>query len=231
MSAWKLIMAGRFEEAVDLLSREIAGQPSTALHNNRGMALLHLGEFQQALSDFRAAEEFSIRQVGGERDGDLCGVALWMAGQHQEAAAVWTRGTELTLEGAVTYVDRAGGVTIGNLLWFASVRLHDPARRELATQLLRTKQSRVWPGTISSFLLGEMNESTLRAATSQTPFLRERELCQAAFYIGVSVFDSDRPRYYGSMQRAAELGAVSKLEAEYYLAMYESSQEGRSSAA
>lgn len=235
MDAWDLIKADRFRDAVDLLTAQLSDRPSTPLFNNRGMAHLHLGEFEQALSDFRAADEISVRILGGARDRAMAGVALWMAGEHQHAASTWARGTEAMLAGDVSYTDAAGGVSIGNLLWFASVRLHDPAHRSLATKLLRkklrAKQSQAWPGAISRFLLGAIDESQLRDAVSHVPILRERESCEAEFYIGVSALHSDPECYYGSMRVSAALGSVAKLGAEYYLAMYEASFERQSSVA
>jgi hypothetical protein len=162
----------------------------------------------------------------------MVGVALWMAGEHQQAASAWARGTEATLASTVRYADAAGGVGIGNLLWFAAVRLHDSAHRSLATKLLRkklrTKQSKAWPGPISRFLLGAIDESQLRGAVSRVPILRERESCQAEFYIGASAFDSNREFYYATMRASAAFGSVAKLGAEYYLAAYEASLEHQS---
>jgi hypothetical protein len=232
MDAWELIKADRFRDAVDLLTAQLAERPATPLFNNRGMAHLHLGEFEQALSDFRAADETSAQTSGGECDGAMAGVALWVAGEHQHAASTWARGTEAMVAGVVRYTDAAGGVSIGNLLWFASVRLHDSANRSLATKLLRkklrAKQSQAWPGPISRFLLGAIDESQLRGAVSHVPILRERESCEAEFYIGLSAFDSDPECYYASMRASAAFGSVARLGAEYYLAAYEASLERQS---
>ncbi len=225
MDSWSLVKENRFREAVNQLTEELLKSPSTGRYNNRGMAYLHLGEYDLALSDFRAAEENSIREAGGERDNAKVGVALWLSGEHQQAASVWTRGTEAMLDGAIKYTDAAGGVSIGNLLWFSAVRLGDATGCQLAIKLLkkklRTKQSSSWPGPISRFLLGDVSPAQLRSTVGQVPILRERNLCQAEFYIGVAAFESNRQLYYESMRLAAELGSVSKLEAEYYLATYE----------
>jgi hypothetical protein len=149
-----------------------------------------------------------------------------MAGREKEAVATWLAGAEASIAGKVRYGDAAGGVTIGNLLLFAGIRVEDENSVAVATRLLRkrlrTKQSAAWPGPASRYLLGLVPESDMLARVSQVPILRERELCQARFYIGVRAFsEGDKSGYFGAMQEAFELGRVAKLGPEYYLALHE----------
>lgn len=200
--------------------------PSEFLHNNRGMAYLHLGMYDAALADFKLAEARCSDFLPTACDGVRSGVAQWMAGRHQEAIATWFAGVEARLAGTVQYGDAAGGVTVGNLLFFGGVSLGLSDAITSATQLLRkrlrTKQSAAWPGPTSRYLLGMISESEMLAAVSAVPILRERHLCQARFYCGVrALADGDRAKYLESMREASKWGRVAKLEEEYYLALHE----------
>jgi lipoprotein NlpI len=226
MTAWEQLKKGQYSEAVRGFSEEIRTSPSTPAFNNRGMAYLHLGDYDGALADFRSADALSSAASHTVCDGEMCGVASWMAGREQEAVATWLAGVEASLAGAVRYADAAGGVTIGNLLLFGGVHLDDKNAVALATRLLRkrlkTKQSAAWPGPASRYLLGLVSESDMLAAVSHVPILRERELCQARFYVGVHAFSvGDKTAYLEAMRQAHDFGRVAKLGAEYYLALHE----------
>src|SRR5690606_7616974 len=112
--------SGDYDSAVALLTEEASTAPSPLLFNNRGMARLHLRQYDAALEDFRTADQASSAAAGGTRDGDMCGVAHWMAGREEEAVVVWSEGVSASLAGTVAYADAAGGVTIGNLLMFGA---------------------------------------------------------------------------------------------------------------
>jgi lipoprotein NlpI len=229
MSAWHLVKNGQYAQAVAAFSEAIETDPSTADFNNRGVAYLHLGDFDAALADFRSAEALSSSALRTAGDGEKCGVALWMSGRNAAAIDTWSAGVEASLRGEVRYGDAAGGVTIGNLLLFAGVRTDRPEVCRLATRLLRkrlrTKQSAAWPGPVSRYLLGQISEPDLLAAVTTDPILRERQMCQARFYAGVrALSDGDTVGYHSAVQEAVEFGRVSKLEAEYYLALHESRQ-------
>jgi tetratricopeptide (TPR) repeat protein len=85
MSAWEHVKSGKYREAVAAFSEKIQTSPSTGAFNNRGMAYLHLGDYDAALADFRSADELSSAALNAVCDGDMCGVALWMAGRNKEA--------------------------------------------------------------------------------------------------------------------------------------------------
>ena len=226
MSAWDLIKCGDYDSAVVLLTEEASRAPSTLVFNNRGMARLHLQQYDAALADFRAADRASIRASGGARDGDMCGVAHWMAGREEEAVITWSEGVRASIAGTVTYADAAGGVTIGNLLMFGGTVRRDSAATELASKLLkkrlRAKQGASWPGPASRYLIGELGRDALLAAISQAPVLRERQLCQAHFYIAVRAFsDGDAPAFQTEIESALTFGRLAKLGAEYFLALHE----------
>jgi len=230
MSAWNLVKSGEYESAIALLTEEAAHAPSTAVFNNRGMAQLHLGRYDAALADFRAAEEATIAVSGGACDGALCGVAHWMAGREEEAILTWADGVRVSIKGAVIYADLAGGVTVGNLLMFGAAIRRDAGATELAAKLLkkrlRTKQATSWPGPASRYLMGELSRDALLSAVSQTAVLHERQLCQAHFYIGVRAFSGGDALFYSTeIKQALGYGRVAKLGAEYYLALHELEQK------
>lgn len=219
-------MDGRYSEAVAAFSTGIQKSPSQFLLNNRGMAYLNLGDFDAALADFQQADAIHCAESKTETDRDKCGVALWMAGRYQEAVETWTLGVKSSIAGKVKYTDRAGGVTVGNLLFFAGVRTGNKDATALATRLLhkrlKGKTSLPWPGPVSQFLLGEIAKDAMVAAVSSVAKLREREMCQAKFYTGVLALSTGQnTAYLESMHEAVTFGSVSKLEAEYYLALHE----------
>jgi tetratricopeptide (TPR) repeat protein len=226
MSAWDQLVNEKYSDAVAAFSEEIQNAQSEGAYNNRGMAYLHLGDYDEALADFREADSLSQAALNTVSDGAMIGVALWMAGREQEAMATWLTGVGASLAGTVRYGDAAGGVTIGNLLFFAGLRLANKDAVTSATRLLRkrlrTKQSIAWPGPVSRYLLGIVSESDMLAGVSNVPILRERHLCQAHFYIGVHAFsDGDQVSYFEAMHKAYNFGRVAKLGAEYYLALHE----------
>jgi hypothetical protein len=72
------------------------------------------------------------------------------------------------------------------------------------------------------YLIGELSETELMGRASDVAIVRERELCQAYFYIGTqSLLNGASDLYTEQMRRAAEFGTVAMLGAEYYLARYE----------
>ena len=99
MSAWDQLKNGEYLEAVSGFSQEISTSPSPPAFNNRGMAYLHLEDYDAALADFRSADALSSAALHTVCNGDLCGVALWMAGRQQEAVATWLAGVEASLAG------------------------------------------------------------------------------------------------------------------------------------
>jgi tetratricopeptide (TPR) repeat protein len=228
---WTLVIEERYAEAVAAFTEELRARHSASALNNRGMAYLHLNEFDAALADFDAAAEH--RRLEASRyempaaDRTMSGVALWLANRFQEALETWAADVEARLAGEARYGDAAGGVTPGNLLLFAAVRLENGDAQALAIRhlkkRLRTKQSGAWPGAVSRYLLGKLPEAEMLLAVSPTPILHERQLCQALFYTGVkSLMEGDHLAFRQKMQDAYQYGRVARLECEYYLATSES---------
>src|SRR5688572_10963531 len=105
MSGWDLVKNGAYTDAIGVFTEQLRTRPSTLDFNNRAMAHLHLGNYDEALADFRSAEAVSSAALQTVCDGSNCGVALWMAGREDEAMATWLAGVEASLAGLVRYGD------------------------------------------------------------------------------------------------------------------------------
>jgi tetratricopeptide (TPR) repeat protein len=233
MDPWNLIEEGHYAEAVNAFTKRLRRDRCGPNYCNRGIAYLNLGDYDKALADFRAADECFEYTSDGYLQS--VGVAHWLAGRESEAVAVWQDLVLATERGKIQYTDGAGGVESACLLWFAGARLGQEnllgvAQRVLKNKL-KTKTGRNWsidnwPGPVAKFLLGTLDERRLRERIDDVPILRERELCQAEFYIGVRALQlRENVAAKSAFRRAAQLDAA-KLENEYYLAKHESKRRG-----
>jgi tetratricopeptide (TPR) repeat protein len=200
---------------------------SSPLYSNRAIAYLNLGDLSNALIDFQAANKCARYTT----DGYLrrVGVVHWLAGRESEAVAVW-RDLVLVERGKIQYSDGAGGVSSGCLLWFAAVRLKQKPLLSVAQRLLHKKVEAKagrnwkidnWPGPIALFLLGRIDEAALLDSIAKVPILRDREMCQAQFYIGTRELELGRDVAATQAFEEAAKQDVAKLENEYYLAKHE----------
>jgi tetratricopeptide (TPR) repeat protein len=234
MDPWDLIDEDHYAEAVDAFKKRLKRDKRGLNYYNRGIAYLNLGEYDNALADFQAADDRSEYSSDGYLQS--VGVAHWLAGRESQAAATWEDLVIAIERAEIQYTDGAGGVGSPCLLWFAGVRLGQANLGELARRVLKNKVNTEvgrnwcidnWPGPIARFLLGQMDEERLRERIGAVPILRERELCQAEFYIGVRAHQvGDRFAAKKAFRRAAQLHAA-KIENEYYLAKHESKRPGR----
>lgn len=220
VSTWDLIKSGNFEEACKIADGEASTTGELALRN-KVFALLHLKRTREAIT---LCEEL-IKRVNGASDSDFIklGVAHWLTNNRDQAVESWQRGLD------TKYTDAAGGIRVPLLLYYASVRISDEKLRKDSAKRLgklsKGKSTCNWPGPLGSFLLDVCTESSLFATVTKNPVLRERQLCQAHFYVGVKCSGADETdRYRENMRLACSRDPVSYLEAEYYLskAEYES---------
>lgn len=229
MDPWDLVDEGRYAEAVSAYTKRLRRDKSGPNYCNRGIAYLNLGQYDRALADFRTADECFAYTSDGYLQS--IGVAHWLAGRESEAVTTWQDLVHAIERGKIQYTDGAGGVESACLLWFAAVRLEQENVLRLARRLLRnkvkTKAGRNWsidnwPGPIAMFLLQKLDEGELRERISDVPIRRERELCQAEFYVAVRALQlGDRVAARKAYRRAAQL-SVARFENEYYLAKHES---------
>jgi tetratricopeptide (TPR) repeat protein len=230
---WKLVMAGRFQDAVEAYTREIAIDPWVGAYRGRAAAHLNLGDLDAALRDFRTAEEVRARnasriaQIPTDAHSQDFGVVAWLRGQYQEAREHWARAVELLMTAGNVMTDAAGGVESGLLLWFAGVRLKAGAYREAASRLLerlcRSERIGLWPGPGALYVLGRISaDAMFEAADSMSRMLTDRQMCQAHFYHGVQALSKgDFPLFAAEMSKAVARGESTRIEHEYYLAKYE----------
>lgn len=223
MDPWQLIKDGQFSDAVDAYTQQLTETRTVPSFRNRAIAHLNLGHLDLAMADFESAEG-----IGHSRsDGNLksIGVVHWLSGRESDAVKAWNEAVNLLERNKIQFTDGAGGVQSPSLLWFAGARLNDArlqkSANHLLKRLLKTRQANNWPGPIGRLLLQRLDAETLRSSVSSVPVLRERELCQAEFYISVQALDGDgRKQYIDGLRRASDLTAA-LLENEFYLARHE----------
>lgn len=228
MDAWDFIRRGHCRKAVKAFTTKLRRDKSGPNYCGRGIAYLNLGQYDRALTDFHAANDSLAHTSIGYLES--AGVAHWLSGREADAAAIWYDLVIAVERGKVQYTDGAGGVEPACLLWFAAIRLREEKLLESARRLIKKKVSMRngrnwtisnWPGPIATFLLGRLDEAKLRDRIIEVPIARERQLCQAEFYIGVRALqDGQRPKARRAFRRAADLHAA-RIENEYYLATFE----------
>jgi hypothetical protein len=222
--------SGQWELARRAMTAEMAKSGVAApLLSNRGICSLALGEVDVALRDFQRACEV---RPGASADAIMVGVANWWAGCYERAVEAW--------ESALTskWVDAAGGVEAPAFLLFAARRRKGIFPEERSLALLRDRWeprlSKIWPGPIAGFLLGEMDLDTfLVRQTFIDPILEERRLCKAHFWVATSLLSqarSDRSDRYGDHLRSSAKPSqqnVACIEDEFWLARAELESLGR----
>jgi hypothetical protein len=217
MSGWDLVLAGRYEEALDQLRNEYARDKKAPTLNNMGIVYLCVGDPANAKTAFDA-----VIERNPERGGcfDLAGVARWLLGDHRGAVEVWLASVDHH------YQDASGGVDIALLLYFASVRdpgvySHDQARK-LLIRRVKSGWAKNWPGPLGRFVLREIDyKMVLDLATFPQPQVMERQLAQVEFYRGVvSLERRDASGFRYGMERCISAHNTILLP-ERYLARYE----------
>lgn len=222
MDPWQLIKDGRYSEAVDAYTQQLAEARTVSSFRNRAIAYLNLDQLDHAMADYESAERIDQSRS----DGNLksIGVVHWLAGREADAVRAWAKAVRLLERNEIQYTDGAGGVQSPCLLWFAGGRLKDVTLQDSAISMLRTllkgRRANNWPGPIGRLLLKQADAETLRSSVSSVPVLRERELCQAEFYISVQTLDDGRQLYIDGLRRAIGQ-SVALLENEFYLARFE----------
>jgi tetratricopeptide (TPR) repeat protein len=240
MDPWHLVASHRYAEALQALNTLIASNPGDppALAN-RATVLLSLERFDEALADFRKADEmFSRRLGGGGGYRESIGATLWLLGRRSEALQEFQETIDGISKGSIRYGDNAGGVLAGLLLWYASITAASGSHAQNALNFLkgRAKKPRIqyWPGPLALVVLGlitfenallsefQSNNCGELVNRAKTDILLCRRLIQALFYNGTlrrSLGDEGGCR--ALMSACAGLDNP-HIEDEWYLALAES---------
>ena len=239
MKPKELLFAHRYTEAVEAYRQGMREQPDTNNYLSLGKALLALGNFDEALSAFRKANEMEHLK-GSVPCINEAATAMWLAGKQREAMLEWHRAVAGIQDGSIKYGDPAGGGTQGLLLWYGAVTLKDNLERDYALEYLRSIIKRkvyapaiCWPRPIISLILGNESFAEVLRIGNGSPVLSEclekaskdllkrRRLCQTLFYVAC------QERQAGNEAGCIEkMGLCSKLEnpiieCEWYLARAE----------
>ncbi len=195
----------------------------------RAEAYQNLECYDKALADLHSANAASPFTTDGYLA--LMGVVNWLAGRENTAIGIWLDLVLATEVRKFQYLDAAGGVQPGCLLWFAAVSLGrpeylTPARRLFEQLLSRGKTGKCtniqdWPGPIANFLLGLLDETQLREKANAIPAVAERHLSQAEFYVGVKALEGGDDAIARKHYRKAASLRAGQIEDEYYLAVRE----------
>lgn len=218
LNGWELIKENKFVEATLLLEEEFKETKSVLPLRNKRIALMNLSDFESVILLSKRVIELD----NGRNDIDFIflGVAFWLLERPLEAIESWKDGLN------TKYTDAAGGIGVPLLLLYASYILNDiileKDAKSLIKKVCKNKMAQNWPGIIGKFMLEDGNEENLYNAISQTPLLREKELCQAKFFLGVkNLKNGERDKAVSSFWEATEIGTICYQKYEYYLAKYE----------
>ncbi len=239
MKPKELLFAHRYAEAVEAYRQEMREQPDTNNYPSLGKALLAIGQFDEALSAFRKANEMEHLK-GSVPCINEAATAMWLAGKQREAMLEWHRAGAGIQGGSIKYGDLAGGGTQGLLLWYGAVTMKDAIERDYALKYLCSINKRkvyapavCWPRPIISMVLGNESFAEVLRIGGGSPVLSEclekvskdllkrRQLCQILFYAAC------QERQAGNEAGCIEkMGLCSKLEnpiieCEWYLARAE----------
>jgi hypothetical protein len=214
-TVWDLIFAGRYEEARLAADEEFRQTSDLFPLRGKVTALLCLGRYCEAATLCEEIIGMSHYTISG--DFISRGVSEWLDGREEAAIVAWRDGSRAQLD------DAAGGVTIPLLLFFASIKRSDQALRKSSEAALRQRCKgraiRNWPGPVARFITGDLDEAELIAAMSDPVALKERQSCQAEFYIGiVRLALGDQRGHVEFLARSCAHHPVSLLECEYFLA-------------
>ncbi|HKQ40229.1 MAG TPA: hypothetical protein VJ063_19305 [Verrucomicrobiae bacterium] len=246
MDPWEMILAHRYADAVRAYEAEIRTDPDDpGLLSEHATGLLNLGRLDEALIEYRAANELESRQLNGESQPFLLdiGTILWLLGRRIEAIETFRAAVEGILKARIKFGDNAGGVSQGLLLWYAGLTAGDECAKAEALNYLRklAEKPRIkyWPGSLALFVLGQKSHCDVLLEVSgasklddailqaRSDLFKRRQLTKALFYFAVQQrSDSLEDECRDGMRRCASLENPI-LELEWYLARAEAHQISR----
>jgi hypothetical protein len=213
-NVWRLITHGRFQDACSAADEEYESSGRHSALRNKVFALLKLGRYNDVIDLCRLL----VEKTSGDTVDDFMdqGIAHWLNNERESAMGCWAAAQKAHFQ------DAAGGVACRLLLWYGALRTGDSKLMLRIEKWLRKKFEKapmVWPAPLAGLVCGELDEDELVASFSQNAVLAERQLCQAAFYLGLRAMqDGDFVQLSNWMHKAISLTSVTWLESEYYLA-------------
>jgi hypothetical protein len=215
MDVWALVQNGYFKEACNKADLEYEQTKNIFLLRNKVYALLHLNRYTEVIS----LTEFLIKERSGESDTDFifCGIAHWSNKDKNKAVQVWQRAENCK------YTDAAGGIELQIILYYSGIKLQDKKLKTTSSKkiakLLNSKRSVNWPAPLGKFILNALTQDELSNTISQTPTLRERQLCQRDFTLAVKELENDNNEaYVKRLGDSMNYGPSSYVEQLFYLA-------------
>lgn len=218
---WSLVEARDWGAALAAYTERLNNTQNQEDRFNRALVLLNMRRLQEALSDFEQC--LSLKRANGANAYEMIGTINWLMGLKREAVEWWRsslksdppRWHQIARSPALLVF---AGVTL-NAEWLVT----DGLRR--LKGLWKPGHHPRWPGILPGIYLGEVSADRPEMYVSDLPVIRERQLCQAFFHTGViALRNGNRPLAIKRFRQAADLqGAV--LEAEFYLAGGEVSED------
>lgn len=215
---WELTKLERYAEACAAADEDYSKTSSLLPLRNKVFALLGLERYDDAASLCQRIVILDGNQ--SESDCIFWGTGLWLGGRCDEAVSAWRSGSK------TRYSDAAGGVEVPLALLYASTKLGSKELGFEATTNLRRivgqNPTTNWPGPIAAFIMGIVTEEGLLSAVSSTPILREKQICQAKFYIGLMrLRQMDVSGCCEAMKDSCSQGPFTRCKHEFYLARNE----------
>lgn len=215
---WDLIRSNLFEEACLKADADFEEYGSLLSLRNKVYALFHLEKFSEAVLLLN-----KIIQAGGKSASDFIflGIALWILDKKEEAILNWFKSDQTNFQ------DAAGGLDGFLLIYFASIRLNDDKLKKEAMRSIKKKINNKtnynWPSPLTYYLLGRLNEDQLKTYVDiDTPILRERQLCQMDFIIGIKLLENgDLFGYKQKLIESIHYSENAYLQKFFYLAKAE----------
>ena len=190
---------------------------------------LDMGEYDKALSDYALSGYLGLKHFVSDYGVKHVAAVLWLRGEAAEAADIWRYTVRQLAKNRFTHSDFAGGMQCSCLSWFAATSLSNVDVRDEAEHFmdkkLLSRRGESWPGPVAAYLLGRMSAQELCHAAASADGIKERQLCQAEFYIGVHQCAHGRlSEALTSFTSAADRLWPASIEMEYYLARHEANR-------
>ena len=221
-SIWKLIENGKFEEACSEVDLEYKQTGSFTNFGNKRLALFQLKKYDEVIEltnqmIFLQNKANPHLDLSSDSDYISKSIALWLLNETQEAIKFWQEGEKCK------YTDAAGGIEIRVYQYFAAVKMNDENLKKRAItgikKLLKGKRSINWPGPLGHYLIGDISAAELLSSVSEIHILRERQLCQAHFTIGIKELElGNLNAYKMQLHESIKDGNLAYLEDMFYMA-------------